>query len=40
MPNSGPPAPRALSRAGLLGCELEWDVPEQTLKGLCLTTSP
>ena len=39
MPNSGPPATRALRSAGLLGCELEWNVPEQTLKGLCLATS-
>ena len=39
IPNSGPPATRTLRSAGLLGCELEWKVPEQTLKGLCLTTS-
>ena len=39
IPNSGPPATRTLRSAGLLGCELEWQVPEQTLKGLCLTTS-
>ena len=26
-------------RAPLLACDLQWNVPEQTLKGLCLTPS-
>ena len=25
---------------GFLGCELEWNVPEQKIKGLCLTSFP
>ena len=37
--SSCPIPTRTLRSAGLLGCELEWNVPEQILKGLCLTTS-
>ena len=32
-------ATRALGIVGFLGCELEWNVPEQTPKGLNITTS-
>ena len=35
-----PWATRALGQLGFLACELEWNVPEQQLKGLCLTSSP
>ena len=32
-------ATRALGIVGFLGCELEWNVPQQTPKGLNITTS-
>ena len=42
-PSSGPPlvpgAVRSLGEIGLPSCEFEWNVPEETLKGLCLTAS-
>ena len=38
-PNSGSTCNQALGKVGFLGCELEWNVSEQTPKGLCLTTS-
>ena len=38
-PTLVPPATRALGKVGFLGCELEWNVLEQTPKGLCLTAS-
>ena len=34
-----PPVTGALRKVGFLGCELEWNVPEQTPEGLYLTTS-
>ena len=33
-------ATRALGIVGFLGSELEWNVPEQTPKGLNITTTP
>ena len=33
-------ATRALGQVGFRGCEMEWNVPEQTGKGLSLTTFP
>ena len=34
-----PPVTRALGKVSFLRCKLEWNVPERTPKGLCLTTS-
>ena len=39
LPNSIPWATRALGEVPFLGCDLEWDVPETTAKGLCLLIS-
>ena len=39
-PSLVPWATRASGQLGFLGCELEWKVPEQQLRGLCLTSSP
>ena len=37
-PTLAPGVTRALGQAGYLGCEIKWNVPEQTGKGLSLTT--
>ena len=34
---SGSWVKQRLRESRLPGCEIEWDVPEQPLKGLCLT---
>lgn len=39
-PASGPSSKESLGKVGFLGCELEWTVPDQTLKGWWLSASP